>query len=111
MKKKINILMIGAGRIAEQHAYAYRNQNIFYKNMPFEINLNCLVDKDRKILNKVKKKFLSRCFLKFLFKLSILFLRKTFGFLIYLFQSLLLVIKLIFIISAFFLISPNDFGN
>lgn len=57
MKKKINILMIGAGRIAEQHAYAYRNQNIFYKNMPFEINLKCLVDKDQKILNKVKKKF------------------------------------------------------
>ena len=57
MKKKINILIIGAGRIAEQHAYAYRNQNIFYKNIPFEINLNCLVDKDPKILNKVKKKF------------------------------------------------------
>ena len=25
--------------------------------MPFEINLKCLVDKDQKILNKVKKKF------------------------------------------------------
>tara|TARA_Y100001970_G_scaffold179025_1_gene217928 strand:- start:1093 stop:2211 length:1119 start_codon:yes stop_codon:yes gene_type:complete len=57
MKKKINILIIGAGRIAEQHAYAYKNQNLFYTNMPFEINLYYLVDKNFKILNKVKKKF------------------------------------------------------
>tara|TARA_A100001011_G_scaffold400161_1_gene512856 strand:+ start:649 stop:996 length:348 start_codon:yes stop_codon:yes gene_type:complete len=55
--KKINILLIGAGRIAEQHAYAYRNQNIFYDKMPFEINLQCLVDKNYQVLNKVKKKY------------------------------------------------------
>ena len=54
MKKNINILLIGAGRIAEQHAYAYENQNIFYEKMPFKINLEHLVDKDQKILNKVK---------------------------------------------------------
>ena len=55
--KKINILLIGAGRIAEQHAYAYKNQNIFYDKMPFEINLQCLVDKNYQVLNKVKKKY------------------------------------------------------
>lgn len=55
--KKINILLIGAGRIAEQHAYAYKNQNIFYKKPPFEINLQCIVDKNSKILKRVKKKY------------------------------------------------------
>ena len=33
----------------------YENQNIFYEKMPFKINLEHLVDKDQKILNKVKK--------------------------------------------------------